>query len=173
MLIKKSFMKKAYFIVLLLAFNVAYSQEDEQEKMISRFVLDLFDKSIDPEIVFDEYISTDQDNLKASATKRKKLVIQIIKETRKNKKDNGWLIPNPEIRKLDDPKVFPYEEVKGLSEIQLQFNTSGEFKDRIYVLTNDKETEILQYFLMSEDKMKIKSFTLFVKAKNSGWFFQY
>ena len=95
MLIKKSFMKKAYFIVLLLAFNVAYSQENEQEKMISRFVLDLFDKSIDPEIVFDEYISTDQeDNLKASATKRKKLVIQIIKETRKNKKDNGWLIPN-------------------------------------------------------------------------------
>ena len=159
--------------ILFLSGILVCCQEKQKEHTISSFVQDLFDHNVNANDVYTKYIKIDE-NIASDFTldERKQNVIAIINETRTNKEDLGWLIPKSEIRNIKNPKIFPFTKKEHLSKIALQFDhQDSTLMDRIYVLTNDKEDEILQYFLLNADKDAIQAFTLFVKSENQAWFF--
>ena len=163
------------FLIVVILLNVSFLLRKEvlKELVISSFVQDLFDHNVNANDVYTKYIKIDE-NIASDFTldERKQNVIAIINETRTNKEDLGWLIPKSEIRNIKNPKIFPFTKKEHLSKIALQFDhQDSTLMDRIYVLTNDKEDEILQYFLLNADKDAIQAFTLFVKSENQAWFF--
>lgn len=166
-------MKNISIIVFLFALTMVSCQENREEEMIASFVKDLFDENITPDTVAQKYIhvSEDKEN-EFSIEKRKKMVIDHIQETRDNKTGARWLIPYAKIKNIKEPKIYPFLEVENLNKIDFGPKVKENY-NVMYVLTNKEKTEILQYFLLTEDKKKLTSFTLMVKGGDIGYFFSY
>tara|TARA_R110002096_G_scaffold6222_8_gene28791 strand:+ start:11437 stop:11934 length:498 start_codon:yes stop_codon:yes gene_type:complete len=165
-------MKKYIIVFIIFGFNLSSCQNLNKEKMIEKFIKDQFNDKISTDDVVDIYIEVKPDSLnKFSISDRKKIASGIIEKARNNQSDDSWLIPNYEIKFINDPRVYPYKKYKNLDKIEI--GTSNKYKDRIYVLLDTKNEEILQYFLLNEDNDKILSFSLFIKSENLGYFFTY
>ncbi len=166
-------MKKLVLLVIILGFNIVSCQKEKKEKIIERFIIDLFDDKIPPEEIVELYIEIKPDrNNKLSILERKKGAIGVIQESRNGKgSENTWLIPNYAIKNISNPKVYSFQEYENLSQIEI--NGVEKIKEHIYVLLDSKKEKILQYFLLNETNDKIISFSLMVKQKKSGSFFSY
>ena len=165
-------MKKKIILISVLFLTLACKNE-RQEKMIEKFVIDLFDNTTPAKHVVTNYLEIKKDNKnKLSLTERIEGAVAIIEESRSGKINKGtWLIPNYEIKKISKPKVYPYKQYEYLNEFK--FNLADKLKDNMFVLLNDDKNKILQYFLLNETNTKILSFTLFIKAGSAASFFTF
>lgn len=153
--------------------NIISCQEKNQEEMLKKFVIDLFNEKVSAKSVIDKYLEILPDKRNSlSIIERKKTAIGIIKKTRKNEGyENTWLIPNNKIKNISHPVIYPFDKHSNLSKIKI----SGieKIKNRVYILLDKDKKKILQYYLINEKGTKIISFNLLVKSENLGWFFLY
>ncbi len=165
-------MKKIILIGFTLIFNLAFCQKTQPEKMIKQFVIDLFDDEVKPENIVDNYIEIKYDDKNSlSMLERKKGVLGIINKTRNGEsKELGWIVPDYEIKKIKEPKIYPLEKYENLDELGIKSYTK--YKESIFVLLDPKKKKILQYFLLNKTNDKIISFSLFQKS-DLAWFFGY
>ena len=157
-------------IVLALLFAVISCQDKEQQ-LVQNFVVDQFDSDINPDELAEKYILIQEDvDHDKSLAERKSVLIEHIKDVRKNKQNLGWLYPNPKIASIKTPKIGRYKDYEGLNQIVINMDES--LLEDAYVLLDNEENKILQYFMLSENKEKLVSFSLFAKG-DEAWFFTY
>lgn len=166
-------MKSIIIISFFFGINLISCQDLTGEKMLEKFVVDLFDDSIPAENIIETYLQIEAEiNNELSILERKKAVEQIIEKTRNGEGVKGsWIIPNNEIKHLKNPKIYPYEKYENINNLEI--SGIDTIKENVFVILDTENKKILNYFLLNSKNDKIISFSLLVKAENNGWFFAY
>jgi len=165
--------KKIYIIILLLLTSNCKSPSlldlhHTNKKIIHAFLSELYDNTISPnEIVKKhlEYSLIKNDGGVIGYDLAIKHIIWIRSDTNH---DNGWLLPKHKVAGLKVKHVVPFKGHEHLNKLSFIYDKLD--KKRMYVLLNEEKNEILQYFLLRNNK--IMAFTLFVKP-GQAYFFSY
>ena len=163
-------MKKLPLILVLATFLSFSCQENSEKLLIRNFIQDLFDPTVNPEQVVERYIYIpDEKKSNDSNQDKKDLAIKIIKDARIGQNGSDWFVPNQKIKNLKELNILSFIEAEHLNK--LNFNgLRSDHKSQMYVLVDDDEKEILEYFMLSDDKSQIKYFNLFVKGDSASFF---
>ncbi|MFI8605389.1 hypothetical protein ACIGCP_13055 [Cellulophaga baltica] len=166
----KIFKINSSLMILLILFSCckSFSQKDTEEQVIGNFLLDLYDKNISAEKVVDKYLIFSVQKNPGGVIGRD-VAIQHILNIRLNKKiTQNWLMPTNNISNLKIENIVDYKSHEILDK-QLFFTYSNDsLKKDIYILLNEEKNEILQYFLIKDNK--IRAFSLFVKTNDASFF---
>ncbi|MCK8523663.1 hypothetical protein M0D21_18915 [Aquimarina sp. D1M17] len=163
-------MCKNVLLILSIVFCCISCDKHTEKELISNFVEDVFDDKINPQQVIDTYIELSKDPKNIDFDKeRKELITKVILDAREGK-GNNWFIPNSKIREIQDLKIHKYSDVKHLDTLRLPIKKTDE--ECVFAILNKEEDEILEYFMVTKDKTRIRYFTLFVKD-DSAWFFEF
>ena len=158
-------------LVALVGFlNSGYSNSScqsvsEGEMILNRFLDALFNESIPPEHVVDKYVYAgkylDSDG---NILDGRNLAIQYIKLIRGEvENDNGYVLPNYKIADKKNRTIGKYSDYKGMSTFKFEGLTEKE-KDWIYVVLNQDNAKVENYFLIKENK--VHSFCSLAKGEH-------
>lgn len=151
-----------------MSYSFSQSNHRVERILIKNFSEALFDNSVSPEKVVQDYMIFDIDEKKELQIAVSKAAAHITVIREKVNQDGGWLLPDYKVAKEKEYKIEWFLDFEEISILKL--NITAEKKKNVYVLLNSEKNKILQYFYLENNK--IRSFSLFVKM-NDAWFLSY
>ena len=133
----------------------------------------MFDVSVPEEILIQKYLVELKDeegftiSLQERIDKRLLYIKAIRNQMSEEQPGSSWLMPK-KVNANPENIMGKYSNYSNLDEFRFSDRKDKAIIEKMYVLSNKDKTEILQYFLVEEGK--IKYFTLFVKSGEASFF---
>ncbi len=163
---------KTNIFILILFYSLSFNaQKNSGSELIKNFIIDIYNSSINSDKIVNKYLQISDDKENSSSLRDRKLTAEIIiKKIRDVNAEKNELIPKISLDSIKKFNIYPFRDYENLTEYE--FNGLNLLRKDSFVLLNDKNDKILQYFLLNSKHDKIISFSLFVKS-DIAWFFSY